>query len=462
MLSDNYVPLNQLGNGVTTAFSKSWNMLSASYCRVYFEDTTTGVQTLQPTGWTLAFTDASWTVTFSVAPPSTVRVIIGREVALEQTNPFKTSRGWQGPTVENAFDRITGMVQDIREQVDRALVFPLGDTTSPVLQSAALRANKTFIFDSTGAASAGSVTSTTVSAAMIPVVNSATTAAALSALGGISSAAGSVANLNLATMAANTIKANATAGTASPTDVALAANQLLGRGSSGNIAAITMGSGMSMVGTALTATAGGTTVNIQSFTSSGTYTPTSGMDYCIVEVWGGGGGSGGTASSGSSAAAGGGGGGYARSVLSAATIGASQVVTIGAGGAAGASTPSAGGGGGTSSLGSLVVASGGGGSVVGVSTAAIVAGGAAGAGTTGTFLVNGEVGDFCFPDATSVSKSIGGKGGSSFGSPGGNAARGASGVGTAGAKGSGAGGSMGGNTAGAAGGAGYILITEFI
>lgn len=290
MINDNYEPLNQLGNGVTTQFSKTWNMLNASYARVYFENTTTGVQTQQTTGWTIALTDAGWTVTFAVAPPSTVRVIIGRQVSLEQGIPFRTSRGWQGGTVENSFDKVVGMVQDMREQVDRALVFPIGDSSSPVLQSAALRANKTFIFDSLGNASAGSVTGTTVSAPMIPVVNAASLATALSLLGALSSSAGSVANSNLATMAANTVKANATAGVASPTDVALALNQLIGRGASGNIAPIAIGTGLSFSGTTLNATAGGVTMAIQVFTSSGTYTPTVGMDYCLSFLAGGGGG----------------------------------------------------------------------------------------------------------------------------------------------------------------------------
>lgn len=60
----------------------------------------------------------------------------------------------------------------------------------------------------------------------------------------------------LATQAANTILANATSSAAVPTAVALAVNQLLGRGASGNIGPITLGSGLAMVDNTLTASGG--------------------------------------------------------------------------------------------------------------------------------------------------------------------------------------------------------------
>ncbi|MDE1970950.1 MAG: hypothetical protein KGI50_05240 [Patescibacteria group bacterium] len=105
-------------------------------------------------------------------------------------------------------------------------------------------------------------------------------------------------------------------------------------------------------------------LNIQVFTSSGTYTPTSGMIYCLIEALGGGGGGGGGASTDSTQVSVGGGGStgtYAKALYTSSTIGASQSVTIGSGGTAGANTGGNGGSGGTTSVGSLVSCPGGGG-----------------------------------------------------------------------------------------------------
>ena len=198
------------------------------------------------------------------------------------------------------------------------------------------------------------------------------------------------------------------------------------------------------------------TVKTQIFTSSGTYTPSTGMQYCIVEAVGGGGGGG---SSGSSAG-GGGGGGYIRATLTASTIGTSQTVTIGAGGAVITA-------GGTTSLGSILQIAGGSGAGVHAGPSAAVGVGLGGAGgstaTGGDFVAPGGAGgngtDWSI---AGTSAGVGGVGGSSRFGGGGPAVTGSSPQNGSAGLGYGGGGSgqVFNGTSGA-GSNGILIITEY-
>lgn len=211
-------------------------------------------------------------------------------------------------------------------------------------------------------------------------------------------------------------------------------------------------------------------VVIQTFVANGTYTPTAGMLYCVVEMCGPGGGGGGAAvcTAAQSAQAGAGGAGeYARGVFSAATIGANQSVTCpagGAGGAAGANNGTAGAN--TTALGALLTAfggAGGGGAAAsaGGQTTAGGAGGTGGAG--GSFRSPGQPGGNS-TGSFAVFSMMGNGGSSPFGGGALGLVAGAAGT-AAGGNGAGGGGALGFNSAARAGGNGssaIIVITEYV
>ena len=205
------------------------------------------------------------------------------------------------------------------------------------------------------------------------------------------------------------------------------------------------------------------TVKVQRFTASGTYTPSAGMLYCIIECVGGGGGGGGAQGAvGYSLGGGGGGsGGYSRKIASAATIGASQVVTIGVGGPN--SLGGSGTAGGATSVGSLCVANGGAGGLL-TSTISAGGGGAGAAAGTGDFTATGMPGGYGSYFNITGTVAYGGLGGSSVFGGGGQY-----GVDGNGSNGTGYGGGGGGgsilntatNASSGNGAPGVVIITEY-
>ena len=218
---------------------------------------------------------------------------------------------------------------------------------------------------------------------------------------------------------------------------------------------------------ALTSTPSGiTSVHRQVFTSSGTYTPTPGMLYCLIECLGGGGGGGGAAGTANYylGAGGGGAGSYSRTLASAATVGGSQTVTIGAAGNGGAAGFNVGASGGATSVGVLCTANGGAGGNA-INTGSAAGGGNGGAAGTGDVAGRGAPGFhgiYLNVSGTTAVAYAGHGGSSSFGGGG------LGGVNTSGSAGTGFGSGGGGgalagvgNAAGGNGAAGLVIITEY-
>ncbi len=213
-------------------------------------------------------------------------------------------------------------------------------------------------------------------------------------------------------------------------------------------------------------------INIQTFTSNGTYTPTPGLLYCTIQCVGGGGGGGSIPSSTQyGMGGGGGGGGYAQGTFSAAAIGASRPVVIGAGGAAGSAGNSTYIG---TSFGTAILAATGGGPGLfqAFTVQGVALGGAAGVGSLGNVNSPGQEGSLGWGiyDAGEQIAATGGAGGNSyFASGGGQVASDASPAPGLNGTGFGAGGggaatvfSLGSIIPGGAGVSGAVYITEYI
>lgn len=218
----------------------------------------------------------------------------------------------------------------------------------------------------------------------------------------------------------------------------------------------------------------GSLINVQAFTGTDTYTPTSGMNSCLVISTGGGGGGGGVDGLDADCGAGAGGGGGGATCIEffpASTVGASQAVTIGAGGTAGTDSGGDGGNGGDTTFGALHTAGGGVGGT-GRQTAnsgEVTNGGAGGTATGGLVNIAGGRGGPGIQIEISQEAAFGGPGGGSFwggGAP--QVIKSAAGT-VAGATGAVYGGGGGGaaminGTTGAAGGAGIggiCVVLEF-
>ena len=141
-------------------------------------------------------------------------------------------------------------------------------------------------------------------------------------------------------------------------------------------------------GTWATPAGGSLSGNVQTLSGSGTYTPTAGTQFIIVEMCGGGGGSGGVSAAAGviATSASGAPGGYLKFMMSAAQIGASLSYSVGAAGSAGTSTPGAGGNGGATTFGGWTAAAGAG-SALANSTSSSVTAPLNGTNTVGTGIV---------------------------------------------------------------------------
>lgn len=136
-VADDYTISKLATNGTTKTFTFGFYTYSKEYVKVIKE--TDGVQTLvQPTDYTIKLNNSGGNVIFTVAPASGSYIIIMRATPQEQETSFATSSGFPAKTVEGRFDKLTSMIQETQDSLNRTASFPVGtelNVTLPLPES---------------------------------------------------------------------------------------------------------------------------------------------------------------------------------------------------------------------------------------------------------------------------------------------------------------------------------------
>jgi hypothetical protein len=141
------------GNGNTTAFATGFYFLANAHVKVYVEDV------LKTLGTDYSLTGAGnplgGTVTFNTAPASGHKILILRDTPLTQEVDYVANDAFPAETHEQALDKLTMLVQEMRSSggpLDRALRYPVTEPSPYVaeLPAKADRSNKLLGFNANG------------------------------------------------------------------------------------------------------------------------------------------------------------------------------------------------------------------------------------------------------------------------------------------------------------------------
>jgi len=182
------------GDDSDTTFNFSFQIVDTSDLAVYLRVTATGVETLQTetTHYALSATNNDYssggTVTMVTAPASTETLLLIRTTPETQETTLSDSGILRLASMEDAFDKLTRMVQDHTETLARCLTIPKTDSTSLTTEtgnSVARAGNYPYWDDSGNYSYASGVTASevTVSAYGETLVDDADAATARATLG---------------------------------------------------------------------------------------------------------------------------------------------------------------------------------------------------------------------------------------------------------------------------------------
>lgn len=150
-VTDQTTSNSSTGNGVTTVYPYTFKILDQNDLLVEVD----GVTKTLTTHYTVSGVGASGggNVTFVTAPASDAVVVLSRSMAYSRDTDYQENGDLLAATLDEDVDRVTMLVQQVRQLIRRAVKLPSGVTTDQVLgtgNTAAERASKLIGFDSDG------------------------------------------------------------------------------------------------------------------------------------------------------------------------------------------------------------------------------------------------------------------------------------------------------------------------
>jgi hypothetical protein len=127
------------GNGSTDEFAYSWPVTNKTHLLVTKVVVATGAETTMvvDTDYTVnvdglsSEDSADWFITAAVAPASGVKWVITPDLPLKQLTDFENQGGYDANTYEAAYDYLTILVQQLKEELDRCVKITVGSDTDP-------------------------------------------------------------------------------------------------------------------------------------------------------------------------------------------------------------------------------------------------------------------------------------------------------------------------------------------
>ena len=177
------------GNAAATTFATNFKLLEASHLIVRIRTIATGAEVTKTLDVDYSISgleaDAGATVTYPISGsplPATEQIVLIRSVPFEQNTSIKNQTGFFPSVLENAYDLIVMMAQQVNDKAKRSLQFAVGSTFSQELPL--LSGNRTLVTNAGGTAFIQGPTVTAIESAEANA-----TAAAASAVDAAASAA---------------------------------------------------------------------------------------------------------------------------------------------------------------------------------------------------------------------------------------------------------------------------------